>query len=214
MKDISQTFWGMMKVINIPNMFREATLEKITPEGKFIFSFINKLLDSYSNGRRLEKNGICLFGVSRAGKTHTVYGIQKYVDSMKGVPKVAVIASKKIINAIKLSFKFDSEFDSELEKLQKREAVDFLEDIKVYPGFVIIDDIGTEKFTEAIISEYHEIINERYQQLRSTSFTTNHNPTSLTEAVGSRIFSRINSMCELVEFKNAYQGINNIPENK
>lgn len=199
---MTQTFFETTRCINIPMMFKDAEIDRTTPEGKFIYNFLNKLREAYSRGERLVKNGICLFGVSRAGKTHMIYGIQKYMDSIS-VPSVAVIESKKIINAIKLSFKFESEFDSEQDRFRKKEATLFLEDIRRYNGIIAIDDIGTEKFTEAIVSEYHEIINERYQQLRPTFFTTNHNPSSLTNTVGSRIFSRIDSMCELLEFKKA-----------
>lgn len=66
--------------------------------------------------------------------------------------------------------------------------------------YLVLDDIGSTKFTEWNISMLQQLINYRYEQLLPTVFTSNLNLKELGTAMGDeRIPSRIERMCEILK---------------
>ncbi|MFA5151276.1 MAG: ATP-binding protein [Clostridia bacterium] len=85
---------------------------------------------------------------------------------------------------------FSSKESKELEILEKYANVDVL----------VLDDIGIEKVSEWTYQTLYLIINRRYEQLKTTIFTSNYSLNQLVALLNDdRIPSRIFEMCDIVE---------------
>ena len=68
---------------------------------------------------------------------------------------------------------------------------------------LILDDLGMEKSSDWALQSLYIIINNRYENLKPTVFTSNFNLDQLAEKLGDdRIPSRIHSMCHIHQLKN------------
>lgn len=143
--------------------------------------------------------GLYLHGETGTGKTRMVYAILNYINNKTELSSV-LIKSTDIIDAVKAGYKDLSPYDDGYEKQQ--DEINFLKDLGNYKGLLIIDDIGAEKFSEAVITEYYKIINERYEWNRPTIYTSNYSLKDLINKVGERIVSRIIRTTKPIELKN------------
>ena len=68
---------------------------------------------------------------------------------------------------------------------------------------LILDDFGSEKFTEAKESALYELINERCikKNTHKTFITSNLTAKELSSHVHDRIISRVNEMCSIKQLK-------------
>ncbi len=67
--------------------------------------------------------------------------------------------------------------------------------------FLVLDDLGVEKITDWTLEKLYQLINFRYEHLKSTIFTSNLTGDELAARLGDRIPSRMNQMCMVKEFK-------------
>jgi DNA replication protein DnaC len=77
-------------------------------------------------------------------------------------------------------------------------------------NLLVLDDLGKEKTSEWVEETLNLVVNTRYNQKRTTIFTSNFeetedktDPDSLLVRVGFRMHSRLYEMCEFVEFEGA-----------
>ncbi len=69
-------------------------------------------------------------------------------------------------------------------------------------AFLVLDDLGATKFTEWSLSQIQILINNRYEMLLPTVFTSNFSLEELGEVLGDdRIPSRIKRMCKVIKLK-------------
>lgn len=66
---------------------------------------------------------------------------------------------------------------------------------------LILDDIGVRNSTEAFMSEFYEIIEERSSEKKATIFTSNVPLEAITSSLDDRITSRIEGMATTVYFE-------------
>ena len=59
--------------------------------------------------------------------------------------------------------------------------------------FLILDDLGAEKFTEWVAEAVYDLIDHRYAWMKPTIITSNLDPVRLSELFGARLASRISS---------------------
>jgi len=171
----------------IPKIFSEATLEKIKnePLKEMIKEFFEKK----------DHIGFFIQGEPGVGKTFVAYAIFKYINDLGG--PVRLIKAIDIIDAVKAGYNVSGE-----KTLYQQDMEYFLVDLAKFKGVLIVDDIGTEKFSEAVITEYYRIVNERYEEMRPTIYTSNFGLGELSDKVGDRIVSRIQRTTTAVELTN------------
>lgn len=66
---------------------------------------------------------------------------------------------------------------------------------------LVLDDLGACKWTEWTEEITYRLINHRYEECLPSIFTSNLAPSSLRDAVGERVASRLTEMCDRIVLK-------------
>lgn len=133
------------------------------------------------------RRGIYIFGPVGSGKTHIAYAIAEYAEQeLKTVVQV--------YNVTEMLASFRSDFD---QHWSNRENID--RRLKEFKGLLILDDIGAEKPTEWVAETLYRIINQRYNDMLPTVFTSNLSLSELAPQIGDRTASRIAGGCDVVQ---------------
>ena len=131
-----------------------------------------------------------IYGKASSGKT--LMAAHMYIDARKKQYMLALPGKFLFVNAYDFFLELKGAFsssDGELPVLKKYCAAPYL----------VLDDIGSTKFTEWSISMIQILINYRYEELLPTVFTSNLSLDELGEAMGDeRVPSRIERMCEIL----------------
>lgn len=141
-------------------------------------------------------HGMYICGDTGLGKTYIAYAIYNRVIE-SGLPCV-VVKTLDIIDAIKMTFMGIPSPDSD-QYDTVFEMYNFLKDLSSYKGLLIIDDMGAEKGSEAVVVKLFQIIDNRYENMYHTIYTSNLDLNELAEKVGERIVSRIAEDCEIIK---------------
>lgn len=98
-----------------------------------------------------------------------------------------VTPTANFVNFASLMLEVKSSFDSKETSEQKV--------IKKYCNYdiLVIDDIGTEKYSEYVQAVIYTILNTRYENMKPTIITTNLSSADMNASYGSRILSRVAS---------------------
>jgi DNA replication protein DnaC len=138
------------------------------------------------------KQGFYLYGHTSTGKT--LYGAQLVLEIAKyyrmnhlGTPSTIFISCLDLLERIKDSFKEGSPSNNIMEKVKSA-------------NILMLDDIGAEKVSEWVLQTLNYLINERYENLRTTIITSNFDLDKLETNLGSRVVPRIYEMCEQKKF--------------
>ena len=181
---------------NIPRRYEHCTLdsfqEKFTAL-KVAKSRVQQFIDLWpttDDGR-----GLLLIGPCGAGKTHlAVAALVEIMNS--GKPGRLLFSNfQDLIQEIQASFDSD-EVPSKSELLRPLLEADLL----------VLDELGSQKPTTFIQDILYYVINTRYNEQRTTIFTTNYFDASegkeetLAQRIGTRLRSRLYEMANLVKF--------------
>lgn len=132
--------------------------------------------------------GIYLHGPVGCGKTHILYAIRNKLEE-KHTPFI-------FWNTARLLYEIRNEYrDSNF-------SYDTMGDLLKSPDILLLDDIGAEKLTDWVIETFYLLINQRYENMLPTIFTSNFQIKDLAERIGDRSTSRIMEMCDIVELDN------------
>lgn len=125
-------------------------------------------------------DNILIYGETGCGKTHLATAIFKksLIDSREYLIK----NSTDIMIELRSTFSTENN-SNESDVIQKYINVDVL----------IVDDIGTEKNSDYVTQSWYQIINQRYNDMKPTVFTTNMTLPKISEFFGDRIASRMAS---------------------
>jgi DNA replication protein DnaC len=145
-----------------------------------------------------EGRGLLLMGPCGAGKTHlAVAALVEIINA--GKPGRTLFNNfQDLIQEIQASFDND-QVPSKSELLRPLLEVDLL----------VLDELGSQKPTTFVQDILYYVINTRYNEERTTIFTTNYGDTtdakeeSLTQRIGVRLRSRLYEMTNLISFAGA-----------
>lgn len=118
--------------------------------------------------------GLGLIGETGKGKTRLAFARLKELH-FKG-HKVFAVSAKKIERAIQDTFSDDRETRNESRKLMNE---------TLWSGILLLDDLGKEKYTERVASEFYALVEERTSNLLPTIWTANTSATELKKRMGS-----------------------------
>jgi DNA replication protein DnaC len=145
-----------------------------------------------------EGRGLLLIGPCGSGKTHlAVAALVEVINA--GKPGRTLFSNfQDLIQEIQASFDND-QVPSKSELLRPLLEVDLL----------VLDELGSQKPTTFVQDILYYVINTRYNEERTTIFTTNYADTadakeeSLTQRIGVRLRSRLYEMTNLISFAGA-----------
>jgi DNA replication protein DnaC len=169
--------------------FHDRGLAQLIAARSRVLEFANGWMAGANHGR-----GLLLTGGCGSGKTHlAVAGLLEIIGSPKP-GRLLFRNFQDLIQEIQASFDSD-EVPSKSEILRPLLEADLL----------VLDELGSQKPSMFVQDILYYIINTRYNEERTTIFTTNLNadtkPT-LTENIGERLRSRLFEMTEEVRMAN------------
>jgi DNA replication protein DnaC len=185
---------------SIPKRYQHCTLDTFRdtiPVLRNAKKRVQEFLDLYPNTP--EGKGLLLMGGCGAGKTHlAVAALNEVVNSAK--PGRVLFANfQDLIQEIQASF--DSE-DSPGKAEIMRPLLE--------ADLLVLDELGSQKPTQFVQDILYYVINTRYNEERTTIFTTNYldypadpKQEKLEDRIGVRLRSRLAEMAERIDFTGA-----------
>ena len=185
---------------NIPKRYQHCSLDTFrekVPVLKVAKKRVQEFVDLWPYPP--EGKGLLLMGPCGVGKTHlAVAALIEIIQS--GKPGKLLFSNfQDLIQEIQASFDADAA-TSKSELLQPLLDADLL----------VLDELGSQKPTQFVQDTLYYVINTRYNQERTTIFTTNYydrtadaKEETLEQRIGTRLRSRLAEMAERIEITGA-----------
>lgn len=160
--------------------------------------FLNCTIDNYQPNTKDQKialartkkylstlpseRGLLISGPVGTGKTHLAIAVLRTVFSSAAFSQIMFYPLPKLLSGIR----------EQMGKSRKQNLLE--ESMKV--DFLVLDDLGAERVTDWVAEQLYILVNERYENMRPTIFTTNCDLETLEKNIGQRTMSRIMEMCD------------------
>jgi DNA replication protein DnaC len=149
-----------------------------------------RFIDEYPASER----GLLFLGHAGVGKTHIAVGVLREVIEKTGVAGL-FYDTRDLLTTIRSTY----------DPVVRTSAVSILQPVMETP-LLVLDDLGAERPTDWVEETMNLIVNTRYNERRTTLFTSNYSdvpdiedPNSLLARIGFRMRSRLHEMCSVVE---------------
>ena len=183
----------------IPKRYEHCTLDTFREKSTVLKNAkrrVQEFVDLWPNTQ--EGKGLLLMGGCGVGKTHlAVAALNEIIES--GKPGRMLFSNfQDLIQEIQASFDSD-EVPSKSEIMRPLLEADLL----------VLDELGSQKPTTFVQDILYYVINTRYNEERTTLFTTNYldhadaKQEKLEDRIGTRLRSRLAEMAERIEFTGA-----------
>lgn len=175
----------LFKQSRLGERFKKCTFDnyKVLEGNEHIYK---SMLEYAENFRENKNKSVLLFSHPGTGKTFLSACVLNYLINHSYSSIFVVVPD--ILNQIRASYNKDNQLSEEKIMYGLSEA-----------DLLILDDIGAERHKDKedfATEKLYSIINNRYNHLKATIFTTNCDLKELKEKLGDRTFSRIFEMCE------------------
>lgn len=202
----------LLAAARIPPRYQHCTLENFDiPEGARELLLAHRQAAAYSQDYPglvdRDRSGLLFYGGVGSGKTHLAVAIARRLLE-RGIA-CRFVDHRALLKQIQATF-------DPTNPATEASVVQPLLDVEV----LILDDLGVGRATEWALETLHYILNHRYSQQRATILTTNledaeqrghrladasepNGQTSLAQAVGERLRSRLYEMCIFVALHGA-----------
>lgn len=142
-----------------------------------VLKYIRTLDENLDAGK-----GLWFTGDTGTGKTTLAMLVSK--EALRAGHSVAIYSVPRLLAEIRSTF--DAGSDSSYEQLfRKLTRVDLLH----------LDDLGAEQQTDWVLEQLYSIVNERYEDDRAVTITTNLIGQDLSDQIGERTVSRLIEIC-------------------
>lgn len=190
----------LLSAADIPAIYADRDFSMFEPRDPSQTDAITRVIDFLEKFPLVER-GLLLVGPCGVGKTHLSVALLKALVEEKQV-KGRFVDEAELLSRLQHSYNPDTQ-ETEERILESLKAADLL----------VWDDLGTGRPTEWAKSKISEVINHRYTHCKWTVMSSNYpmppgfkckwkkseKSETLEERVGTRLFSRIMEMCEVVE---------------
>src|SRR5690349_15279768 len=184
----------------VPRRYHHCTLDD------FVTYDNDTLEDALSRSRQMAKQfpvierGLFFVGDPGVGKTHLAVAILRQVILTRGARGI-FYDTRDLLKLIRGTYSNEVK-TTELDVLKPVMDADLL----------VLDDLGAEKTSEWVEETLNLIVNTRYNERRTTIFTSNYpdlppdtNPgvVTLHDRIGFRMRSRLHEMCDFLDLEGA-----------
>jgi DNA replication protein DnaC len=188
----------------------DVTFRSATESLKRALLAVKRFVEQYP----LEKEGMLLWGDCGTGKTHLAIAILKELVLQKGA-RCLFRGYSALLKQLQATYSRQTvAYEDTGVVLTEYSILRDVTDVEV----LVLDDLGAEKSSEWTLSMLYHVINERYNQGRTTIITTNlpweeaqsaapvermtaaqraMKPETLRERISERTYSRITEMCPI-----------------
>ena len=175
----------------IPRRYRKCSLTNFTlyhnDELEAAYGYVEQFIHDFP----LVEKGILLMGGTGVGKTHLAVAALVDIVTKKGLSG-RFIDTRNLLETLRRAVSANKDIDKQL-----------CEEV-IGSDLVVFDDIGAERRSPWAGERIEILVNERYNEERTTIFTTNcidnHDPVdSLSVRVGRKLVSRLHEMCRWYE---------------
>lgn len=165
---------------NIPERFKDRSLASFCARNdgqKYALTFAKDFADSFSS--KATGRSAIFSGNVGTGKTHLAVGIALHV--MRDYGKSAVfITVQRLIRTVRDTWRKDSDA-SEIEAIRTFSG----------PDLLILDEVGIQAGSENERQILFDVLNERYENRKSTLLLTNLSVSECKHYLGERVFDRM-----------------------
>ena len=163
-----------------PPLYRETDLARLPMPPEIITRVLN-----WKGGPK----GLSLVGKTKGGKTRIMFMLLEQLHQEGR--SITVITGKEFERYVHRMFEKDNDARDMIRKVQRAEIL-------------FIDDIGKEKYTERVESEFYDLIEKRTSHLRPTIWTANTNGIGLGAMMspdrGAPILRRLREFTEIISY--------------
>jgi DNA replication protein DnaC len=145
------------------------------PDDSRLSQKIRRILEAWQPSE--DGKGLAIFGGTGKGKTRLIFWRLHTLWMSGAIKSLFAISSVRLGRAIAESFDDD--------KKTSDTASDILSSVRM-KTVLFIDDVGKEKFTERVASDFYELIEHRTSYMLTTIWTTNLTSAELASKLGDK----------------------------